>query len=109
MSSIKFFKVTSLPAVLEPNSVYLVNTAGNLNVYVSNNTGTGSLQVSGGGSGLGGGAVPYPIRKESPKLVGDFNSFALTNLHIITRRLYIIPFTTPRALTLTNLRFGVNN
>lgn len=110
MSSIKFFKVTSLPAVLEPNSMYLVNTAGTLTVWMSDNTGGNALQIGGGGGGDGGGgAVPYPTRKESPKLVGDFNSFVLSILGLITNRLYIIPFTTPRPLTLTNLRIGVNN
>lgn len=106
MGTIKFFKVTSLPAVLEPDSMYLVNTAGILNIHISDNTGAISLQLS--GSSGGGGLIPYPVRKESPKIIGDLNSSALTTLGLITNRLYIIPFITPRTLTLTNLRINVN-
>lgn len=107
MSSIKFFKVTSLPAVLEPNSVYLVNTAGSLNIYISDNTGTSALQLSGGNTG--GGLIPYPVRKETPKIVGDNDSYALTTLAMVTRRLYFIPFITPRELTLTAFRISVTS
>lgn len=105
MSSIKFFKVTSLPAVLEPNSVYLVNTAGILNIHISDNTGTDTVQLSGsGGSGGNGGLIPFPVRKETPKIAGDNNLYPLTTQAVVTRRLYIIPFVTPRTLTITNLR-----
>lgn len=107
MSSIKFFKVTSLPAVLEPNSVYLVNTAGSLNIYISDNTGTSALQLSGGNTG--GGLIPYPVRKETPKIVGDNDSYALSTLAMVTRRLYFIPFITPRELTLTAFRISVTS
>lgn len=105
MSSIKFFKVTSLPAVLEPNSIYLVNTAGSLNIHISDKTGASVLQLSGGNTG--GGLIPYPVRKESPKIVGDNNIYALATQAMVTRRLYIIPFITPRELTLTNLRISL--
>lgn len=105
MSSIKFFKVTSLPAVLEPDSIYLVNTAGILSIHISDNTGTDTLQLS--GSSNGGGLIPYPVRKETPKIVGDNNIYALTTQAMITRRLYIIPFVTPRPLTLTKLRISL--
>lgn len=98
MDSIKFFKVTSLPAVLEPNSVYFINTAGILTVHISNNTGSSTVQLSGGNTG--GGLIPYPVRKENPKVVGDLNASALVTQAIVTRRLYIIPFVTPRELTL---------
>ena len=105
MNSIKFFKVTSLPAVLEPNSMYLVNTAGILNVHISDNTGTNSLQLSSNNNGSD--LIPYPIKKDTPKIVGDNNSYPLTTLGLVTRRLYMIPFTVPRSLTLTNLRISV--
>lgn len=107
MSSIKFFKVTSLPAVLEPNSVYLVNTAGSLNIHISDNTGTSAIQLSGGNTG--GGLIAYPVRKETPKIVGDNNIHALTTHAMVTRRLYFIPFITPRELTLTAFRISVTN
>ncbi len=107
MSSIKFFKVTSLPAVLEPNSVYLVNTAGSLNIHISDNTGASALQLSGGNTG--GGLIPFPVRKETPKIVGDNNIYALTTQAMVTRRLYFIPFITPRELTLTAFRISVTN
>lgn len=106
MSSIKFFKVNSLPAVLEPNSVYLVNTAGILTMHISDNAGATSLSLTASG-GSGNGDNPYPVRKESPKIVGDIAQTALGTLPLVTRRLYVIPFITPRSLTLTNLRFSV--
>lgn len=106
MSSIKFFKVNSLPAVLEPNSMYLVNTAGILTMHISDKDGISSIQLSVSGGG-GGQDIPYPVRKESPKIVGDLALTALGTLPVVTRRLYAIPFITPRSLTLTNLRFSV--
>lgn len=105
MSSIKFFKVNSLPAVLEPNSMYLVNTAGILTMHISDKDGISSVELSVSGSGNG--DNPYPVRKESPKIVGDIAQTALGTLALFTRRLYMIPFITPRSLTLTNLRFSV--
>lgn len=108
MASIKFFKVNSLPAVLEPNSVYFVNTAGILNIFISDNTGSSSVQLSGAG-GSGGSMIPFPIKKDTPKMVGDTNAYPLSRLGLVTRRLYIIPFITPRSLTLTNFRISVTN
>lgn len=105
MSSIKFFKVTSLPAVLEPNSVYFVNTAGILSMYVTDKDGVSSLQLSVAGTGTG--DIPNPVRKESPKIVGDIAQTALGTALLITRRLYMIPFITSRSITLTNLRMSV--
>lgn len=106
MSSIKFFKVNSLPAVLEPDSIYFVNTAGILTVHVTDKNGISSLQLSGSG-GAGDGSIPYPVRKETPKIVGDISGSALGTLALITRRLYMIPFVTPRSLTLTGLRISI--
>jgi hypothetical protein len=106
MSSIKFFKVNSLPAVLEPDSIYFVNTAGILTVHVTDKDGISSLQLSGGG-GTGSDLIPFPVRKESPKIVGDNNIYALATQAMVTRRLYVIPFVTPRELTLTNFRISV--
>lgn len=107
MSSIKFFKVNSLPAVLEPDSIYFVNTAGILTVHVTDKDGVSSLQLSGSGGGAGDGSIPYPVRKESPKIVGDIAGSTLSGLALITRRLYMIPFVTPRSLTLTGLRVSI--
>lgn len=107
MSAIKFFKVNSLPAVLEPDSIYFVNTAGILTVHVTDKNGISSLQLSGSGGGAGDGSIPYPIRKESPKIVGDLTGTALGTLALITRRLYMVPFVTPRSLTLTGLRLSI--
>lgn len=107
MSQIKFFKVNSLPAVLEPDSIYFVNTAGILTIHVTDKDGVSSLQVSGGGTGSD--LIPFPVRKESPKIVGDNNIYALTTQAMVTRRLYVIPFVTPRELTLTNLKISIIN
>lgn len=107
MSAIKFFKVNVLPAVLEPDSIYFVNTAGILTIHITDKEGISSLQLSGAGGSGSGGSDPYPVRKESPKIVGDLSLSALTTLALITRRLYVIPFITPRSLTLTNLRISV--
>lgn len=105
MSSIKFFKVTSLPAVLEPNSVYFVNTAGSLTIHISDNTGASAIQLSGGNTGNG--LISFPVRKETPKIVGDNNIYPLATQAMVTRRLYFIPFVTPRELILKNLRISV--
>jgi len=107
MSSIKFFKVTSLPAVLEPNSVYLVNTAGILSMHISDRDGVNSFKLSDSG-GMGGGTVPYLVRRDSPKIVGDTNGLALQMLSVITRRLYLIPFTSPRDINLINIRLRIS-
>jgi hypothetical protein len=107
METIKFFKVTSLPAVLEPNSMYLVNTAGILSIHISDNTGLDSIQLSGsGGAGGNGGLIPFPVRKETPKIAGDNNLYPLTTQAVVTRRFYVFPFVTPRTLTTTNLRIS---
>lgn len=86
MSSIKFFKVTSLPAVLEPNSVYFVNTAGILTVHVSDKDGVSSISLL---EGINGNTFPYLVRKESPKVVGDTNGTALATLGVNTRRMFL--------------------
>lgn len=106
METIKFFKVNALPSVLEPNSVYLVNTDGNLSIYVSNNTGSSSIKLTNSGL-MDTGLIPYPVRKETPKVVGDIVANPLTGAALITRRLYIIPFITPRVINLTGLRINV--
>lgn len=105
MGAIKFFKVNSLPTVLEPNSIYLVNTSGVLSIHVSDNTGTNSIQLS--GSNISGGLIPYPVKKDAPKLVGDFSTYPLATLGLVRNRLYMIPYVTPRFLTLTNLKINV--
>jgi len=107
MNSIKFFKVTSLPAVLEPNSMYLVNTAGVLTAHISDNTGVSALQLSGGGGQNHTGILPYPIRGVSSRVVGDVDASALVTLGLITRRLYLSPFVTSRPLRLLGFRVGV--
>lgn len=104
MSSIKFFKVNSLPAVLEPNSIYFVNTAGILTVHVSDKDGVSSISLL---EGINGNTFPYLVRKESPKVVGDTNGTALTTLGVNTRRMYFIPFISPRDIILTNVRVRV--
>ena len=104
MSSIKFFKVNSLPAVLEPNSIYFVNTAGILTVHVSDKDGVSSISLL---EGINGNTFPYLVRKESPKVVGDTSGTALTTLGVNTRRMYFIPFISPRDIILTNVRVRV--
>lgn len=104
MSSIKFFKVTSLPAVLEPNSVYFVNTAGTLTVHVSDKDGIGSISLL---DGINGNTFPYLVRKESPKIVGDTSATALATIGVNTRRMYFIPFISPRDIILTNVKVRV--
>ena len=70
---------------------------------IRNNNLTDSSQLGINGTG----AFPFVNRKDSPKIVGDFSSVALGTLGVITKRLYLIPFQTPKKIILSNLRVNV--
>ncbi len=63
---------------------------------------TGNLGVNGIG------AFPSVCRKESGKILGDCSGINLGTLAMVTKRLYMFPFQTPKQLKINKLRVGVS-
>lgn len=52
-------------------------------------------------------AVVFPRRVATPKVAGDINGTALTTLALTASRQYFVPFSVPRATSITDLRISV--
>lgn len=53
------------------------------------------------------GAIAWPVRQSSPRIIGDAGGTALTTLALTASRQYFIPFSVPRTLALLALRLSV--
>lgn len=51
--------------------------------------------------------TPWPVRKDTPKIAGDWGGTALSTQAITASRQYFIPVTVPRAMPLVSLRLSV--
>lgn len=60
-----------------------------------------------GGSIANAGAIAWPKRSATPRIVGDVAGTALATLALTASRQYFVPFTVPRAVALTGLRISV--
>ena len=101
MTAIRFAKVVaSLPAALDPHTLYLVRAGAGFDLHLSDATGAIAYPVN----------APldaWPRRSATPKIVGDVNGTALTTQALTAARQYFVPFTVPRRTTLTGLRLSV--
>jgi hypothetical protein len=102
MAVVRFSKVvSSLPATLTRDTLYLVRTGAGFDLYASDTTGSIAYLVN---SPI---QIVYPKYTTTPKIVGDVEGTALTTLTLTASRLYFIPLIVPRAVTLTGLRISV--
>ena len=110
MSTIRFAKVVgSLPATLQPNTMYLVRTGTGFDLYCSDATGSIAHPINGGsGSIANAGAIVWPRRTTTLRVVGDVAGTALTALAATASRLYFVPFVVPRQVNLAGLRISVS-
>lgn len=53
------------------------------------------------------GAIAWPVRQSSPRIIGDAGGTALTTLALTASRQYFIPFVVPRTLQILSLRLAV--
>ncbi len=107
MPAIRFAKVVaSLPATLDPDTLYLVRTGAGFDLYCSDATGSIAHAVN-PGSIAHAGAIAWPKRTATPRIVGDVGGNALTTLLLTASRQYFVPFSVPRMVTLTGLRVSV--
>lgn len=60
-----------------------------------------------GGSITHAGAIAWPRRTATPRIVGDVGGTALATLALTASRQYFVPFAVPRAVALTGLRISV--
>lgn len=51
--------------------------------------------------------TPWPVRKATPKIAGDWGGTALGTLAVTAARQYFVPIMVPRAMPLTGLRISV--
>lgn len=51
--------------------------------------------------------TPWPVRKATPKIAGDWGGTALSTQALTASRQYFVPVTVPRAMPLTSLRLSV--
>lgn len=113
MATIRFAKVVaSLPATLDPDTLYLVRAGAGFDLYCSDATGSIAHAINASGSGSGSianaGAIAWPKRTATPRIVGDVGGTALTTLALTASRQYFVPFTVPRTVLLTGLRISVS-
>jgi hypothetical protein len=107
MATLRFAKVvSSLPATLTPNTLYLVRTGAGFDLYVSDATGSIAYPVN-APTAVAAPQIAYPKRSATPKIVGDVAGAALTTLTLTASRLHFIPLVVPRNVTLTGLRISV--
>jgi len=104
MSVIRFAKVASLPATLQPNTMYLVRVGAGFDLYVSDATGSMAYPVN---PVEHAGAIAWPRRLNTPKIAGDVTAQGLTGQVLIASRQYFVPFTVPCTVSLTGLRLSV--
>ncbi|MEJ5199913.1 MAG: hypothetical protein WHX53_13400 [Anaerolineae bacterium] len=105
MATLRFSKVvSSLPGILDPDTLYLVRTGAGFDLYVSDATGSIAYPVNAPAAPA---QIAYPKRSATPKIVGDVNGTALTTLALTASRQYFIPLVVPRNVTLTGLRILV--
>jgi len=101
MSALRFTKVVaSLPATLDPHTLYLVRAGAGFDLYLSDATGAIAYPVN----------VPaqaWPKRSATPTIVGDANGTALTTQALTSGRQYFLPLTVPRKVMLAGLRLSV--
>lgn len=110
MAAIRFAKVVAgLPATLAPDTLYLVRSGAGFDLFLSDATGAIAYPVnpSGGASIDNAGAIAWPKRSATPRIVGDVGGTALTTLSLTAARQYFVPFTVPRTLQLTGLRISI--
>lgn len=110
MAAIRFAKVVAgLPATLAPDTLYLVRSGAGFDLFLSDATGAIAYPVnpSGGASMDNAGAIAWPKRSATPRIVGDVGGTALTTLALTAARQYFVPFTAPRTLQLTGLRISI--
>lgn len=110
MAVVRFAKVVgSLPAPLDPDTLYLVRTGAGFDLYCSDMTASiaHALNGSGGGGTWPGPSIAYPKRTATPKIVGDVAGTALTTQALTAARQYFMPLVVPRPVTLTGLRISV--
>lgn len=108
MAAIRFAKVVAaLPATLDPNTVYLVRAGAGFDLYASDATGSIAYPINAGGSIDNAGAIAWPKRTATPRVVGDVAGMPPGTLVVTASRQYFIPFVVPRPVTLTGLRISV--
>jgi hypothetical protein len=108
MAAIRFAKVVAaLPATLDPNTVYLVRAGAGFDLYASDATGSIAYPINAGGSIDNAGAIAWPKRTDTPRIVGDVNGTSLVTQAVTGSRQYFIPFVVPRPVTLAGLRISV--
>jgi hypothetical protein len=79
MAELSFEKrLNSLPSVLTPDTVYLIQTANGLEIYVSDANGRYALKCDGGGSGSGSGGNYRQLT--TPKIPIIDNKIALPSI-----------------------------
>ena len=105
MTMLRFSKVvSSLPGTLTPNTLYMVRVGAGFDLFVSDATGSIAYPVNLQDNA---GAIAWPRRSATPRIVGDIGGTALTTLALTASRLHFILFTVPRPVQLTGLRISV--
>jgi len=105
MATLRFSKVVaSLPAQLDPDTLYLVRVGAGFDLYVSDATGSIAYPVNAPAAPA---QIAYPKRSATPKIVGDVSGTALTTSSLMSSTLYFIPLCVPRNVNLTGLRISV--
>ena len=105
MSTIRFAKVVAaLPATLAPNTLYMVRVGSGFDLYVSDATGSVAHPIN---IRSHAGAIAWPKRSATPRIVGDVAGTALTTLTLVASRIYFVPFVVPRQVNLTGVRISV--
>lgn len=105
MATLRFSKVvSSLPGILDPDTLYLVRTGAGFDLYVSDATGSIAYPLNAPAAPP---QTAYPKRSATPKIVGDVAGTALTTLALTASRQYFIPLVVPRNVNLTGLRISV--
>lgn len=108
MAAIRFAKVVaSLPGKLAPDTLYMVRVGDGFDLYVSDATGSIAYPINAGGSIDNAGAIAWPKRTATPRVVGDVAGTAPGTQAVTASRQYFIPFVVPRPVTLTGLSISV--
>ncbi len=103
MSNIRFAKVvSSLPAVLEPDTLYLVRVGAGFDLYVSDATGSVAYPVNAFSR------MPLVRRTEAPRAAGLMTGTSSSTTSLIGGRQYFVPFSVPEPVQLTGLGMYVS-